>query len=199
MSKTAILIDGSNLHASCRALGFNMDYKKLLKAFEGHIFKSYYFTALPPENEQSTLRPMVDYIEFNGFTVIKKNWKEFNQSSTFICRECNTQNVLSSVKNKGNMDIEIAVIALEVAPFVSDILLFSGDGDFRFLVESLQRRYGTYVTVVSTIKSNPIMCADALRRQADAFIDLEEIRHKIERTDERRVFHKGFRDVSRSA
>ena len=192
----AILIDGSNLHAACRALGFNMDYKRLLAMFDDCIFKSYYFTALPPDTEQSTLRPMVDYLEFNGFTVIKKNWKEFNQSSTFTCRECSALNVFNSIKNKGNMDIEIAVVALEVAPYVTDVFFFSGDGDFRFLVESLQRRYGIFVTVFSTIKSNPVMCADALRRQADAFIDLADIRSQIERVDERpRGFHRGASHV----
>lgn len=193
--KAAILIDGSNLHASCRTLGFNMDYKRLLDTFPMPVFKAHYFTALPPETEQSTLRPMVDYIEFNGFTVIKKNWKEFNQSTTYVCRECNAANVFSSVKNKGNMDIEIAVIALELAPYVTDIFLFSGDGDFRFLVESLQRRYGIFVTVVSTIKSNPVMCADALRRQADQFIDLVDMREAVERIDERRGFHREKQNV----
>jgi uncharacterized LabA/DUF88 family protein len=184
---SALLIDGSNLHAATKALGFTIDYKRLIESFEGTIYKSFYFTALPPDNEQSTIRPMVDYIEFNGFTVIKKLLKEFDQTSTFRCESCGEQTTRNSVKIKGNMDVELAVIALEVAPHCSHIYLFTGDGDFRFLVETLQRRFGCYVTVVSTVKTKPMMCADILRRQADAFIDLADMREGIERKEVRRV------------
>lgn len=184
-SRTAmILIDGSNLHAACRALGFNVDYKKLLDSFEGTVVRAYYFTALPPESEQSTLRPMVDYLEFNGYTIITKTYKEFNQSNSFVCKECNAPNTLHSVKTKGNMDIELSVIAMEMASYCDDTVIFSGDGDFRFLVEALQRGYGHKVTVVSTIKTSPMLCADALRRQADTFIDLSDMREAIERTED---------------
>ena len=182
---SAILIDGSNLHASVTKLNFAIDYKKLLDTFGDRLYKAFYFTALPPESEQSTLQPLIDYIEFNGYTVIKKVWKEFNHSQSFICSECNKSNVLHSRKTKGNMDIEIAGIAYEIAPYIKNLYLFSGDGDFRFLVEAMQRRYGIHVTVVSTLKTVPIMCADILRRQADAFIDLDDMRDDVERTDER--------------
>ena len=83
-------------------------------------------------------------------------------------------------KVKGNMDIELAVDAMELAGHVDQIVLFSGDGDFRPLVEAVQRR-GVRVTVVSTISSQPPMVADELRRQADAFIDLVELQSKIVR------------------
>jgi NYN domain len=78
------------------------------------------------------------------------------------------------------MDIELAVDAMELAKHVDQIVLFSGDGDFRSLVEAVQRR-GVLVTVVSTISSHPPMIADELRRQADVFIDLAALRSKIER------------------
>lgn len=182
---SAILIDGSNLHASVTKLNFSIDYKKLLDTFGDRLYKAFYFTALPPESEQSTLQPLIDYIEFNGYTVIKKVWKEFNHSQSFVCQECNKPNVLHSRKTKGNMDTEIVGIAYEIAPYIKNLYLFSGDGDFRFLVEAMQRRYGLHVTVVSTLKTNPIMCADILRRQADAFIDLDDMRGDVERTDER--------------
>ena len=180
-SRTSIiLIDGSNLHAACQALGFSVDYKKLLESFEGTIHRAYYFTALPPATEQSTLRPMVDYLEFNGFTVIQKVWKEFVDKD-------------GKSRTKGNMDIEIAVHAYEQARYVDDTFLFSGDGDFRCLVESLQRNYGHKVTVISTIQSSPALCADALRRQADTFLDLADMREAIERTeDQRSVRRRNF-------
>lgn len=191
---TAILIDGSNLHAACNALGFSVDYKKLLDSFEGTIFKSYYFTALPSEGEYNSLQPMIDFMEFNGFTVIKKDTKEFTQTHRFVCTECKAANTQTSTKTKGNMDIEIAVIAKEIAPYVDNIILFSGDGDFRFLVEALQRSHGMFVTVVSTIKTNPKFCADDLRRQADEFIDLSDLRETVERTEDQASRRRQFLD-----
>ena len=83
-------------------------------------------------------------------------------------------------KIKGNMDIELTVDAMELAPRIDHIVIFSGDGDFRPLVESLQRQ-GVRVSVVSTIRSQPPMIADELRRQADNFIELEELRNVIGR------------------
>lgn len=167
---TAILIDGSNLHASNQALGFTTDYRKLLNYFDGHIIRAVYFTALPPKEEQSSLRPMVDYLEYNGWSVCQKETRKMLDPAT------------GQEKIKGNMDIEIAVMAMELAPYITDLVLFTGDGDFRFLIEALQRSYGIRVTVVSTIVSRPAMCADILRRQADVFIDLVDIQGEIKRT-----------------
>ena len=167
---TAILVDGSNLHATYEALGLtSVDFKRVLQHFEGTILHAGYFTALPPNTEQSTLRPMVDWLDFNGWTVYQKEWKEFFDPVT---RER---------KIKGNMDVEIAVIAKELAPYITHIVLFSGDGDFKFLVEAMQRAHRVHVTVVSSIKTRPAMCADSLRRQADTFIDLVDLHPHIGR------------------
>lgn len=167
----AILIDGSNAYAASRALGFFIDYKKLLQTFEGTVLKAYYFTALRSEEVESAVRPMVDYLQYNGWTCITKPTQEWTQDNGVI-------------KVKGNMDIEICQVANEIAPYVTDLFLFSGDGDFTFMVEALQRRHGLNVTVVSTIKTEPAMCADILRRQADNFIDLAELRDSIKRDDD---------------
>ena len=78
------------------------------------------------------------------------------------------------------MDIELAVDAMELAPHVDHIVLFSGDGDFRPLLESIQRQ-GVRVSVVSTIRSQPPMISDELRRQADNFIELQELKDVIGR------------------
>jgi uncharacterized LabA/DUF88 family protein len=171
---TSIFIDGSNLYASLKALGLSaIDYKKILSHFEGTIHKALYFTALPPKEEPSTLRPMVDYLEYNGWGVIQKETKQFKDP------------VSGLMKVKGNMDVEMTTLMLELAPYCSDIVLFSGDGDFRFVVETLQRRYGISVTVVSTIVSRPSMIADELRRQADKFIDIVDLHPSIKQAGDK--------------
>lgn len=165
---SAILVDGSNVYATVRALGFSIDYKKLLETFEMPYLKAYYFTALRAEEQISAVRPMVDFLQYNGWTCFTKPTQEWRQPD-------------GTVKIKGNMDLEIATIAFEVAPFVTDIHLFTGDGDFTFLVDALQRKYAVNVTVVSSIKTQPPMCADTLRRQADTFIDLVDMKEVVKR------------------
>ncbi len=164
----AILIDGSNLYASIHQLGLTIDYRKLRSYFGSNVVRAAYFTALPPADEPSDLRPMVDWLSYNGWVIYQKEIKVFTDPD-------------GKRKVKGNMDIEIAVVALELATHVTDLILFSGDGDFRFLVEALQRNYGVRVTVVSTIQSRPPMIADILRRQADTFIDLVDLHTHVGR------------------
>ncbi len=168
--RIGLFIDGSNLYAAARALGFDIDYKQLLKLFqhEGRLVRALYYTALLEDQEYSPIRPLVDWLDYNGYTMVTKPTKEFTDSA-------------GRRKIKGNMDIEIAIDALEMCDQLDHIVLFSGDGDFRRLVEALQRR-GTRVSVVSTVRSNPPMAADELRRQADVFIELGDLKEKIART-----------------
>jgi uncharacterized LabA/DUF88 family protein len=168
-SKIALFIDGANLYATAKTLGFDIDYRRLLKEFEsrGTLLRAFYYTAVVENQEFSSIRPLIDWLDYNGYTVVTKAAKEFFDAS-------------GRRKVKGNMDVELAVDAMEIAEHVDQIVLFSGDGDFRPLVEAVQRR-GVRVTVVSTISSNPPMLADELRRQADAFTDLLELRPKLGR------------------
>ena len=168
--RIALFIDGSNLYAAARALGFDIDYKQLLQIFqkEGRLVRALYYTALLEDQEYSPIRPLVDWLDYNGYTMVTKPTKEFTDSA-------------GRRKIKGNMDIEITIDALEMSDQLDHIVLFSGDGDFRRLVEALQRR-GTRVTVVSTVRSHPPMAADELRRQADVFIELEDLKEKIARS-----------------
>jgi len=83
-------------------------------------------------------------------------------------------------KIKGNMDIELAIDMMEMSDNLDHIMLFSGDGDFRRLIEAVQRK-GVRVTVVSTVKTSPPMVADELRRQADHFLDLQDLARMISR------------------
>jgi uncharacterized LabA/DUF88 family protein len=174
-NRIALFIDGANLHATAKTLGFDIDYKRLLKEFEsrGTLLRAFYYTAVIEDQEFSSIRPLIDWLDYNGYTVVTKATKEFIDAS-------------GRRKVKGNMDIELAVDAMEVAEHVDQIVLFSGDGDFRSLVEAVQRR-GARVTVVSTISSHPPMIADELRRQADVFTDLLELRSKIGRDPSERA------------
>jgi uncharacterized LabA/DUF88 family protein len=168
-NRIALFIDGANLHATAKTLGFDIDYKRLLKEFQSHgtLLRAFYYTAIVEDQEFSSIRPLIDWLDYNGYTVVTKATKEFIDAS-------------GRRKVKGNMDIELAVDAMEIAEHVDQIVVFSGDGDFRSLVEALQRR-GVRVTVVSTISSHPPMIADELRRQADVFTDLVELQSKLGR------------------
>jgi uncharacterized LabA/DUF88 family protein len=167
--KIALFIDGANLYATAKSLGFDIDYKRLLREFQsrGNLLRAFYYTAIIEDQEYSSIRPLIDWLDYNGYTVVTKATKEFVDQT-------------GRRKVKGNMDIELAVDAMELAPNIDHMVLFSGDGDFRSLVEAVQRR-GVRVTVVSTISSQPPMIADELRRQCDVFIDIVELQSKVGR------------------
>ncbi|NQV48017.1 MAG: NYN domain-containing protein [Rhodospirillaceae bacterium] len=171
--RIGLFIDGSNLYAAARALNFDIDYKQLLATFakEGRLIRALYYTALLEDQEYSPIRPLVDWLDYNGYTMVTKPAKEFTDSA-------------GRRKIKGNMDIEIAIDVMEMCDQLDHIVLFSGDGDFRRLLEAVQRR-GVRVSVVSTVKSNPPMVADELRRQADCFIEMTDIKDRICRSTSR--------------
>ena len=167
--KLALFIDGANLYATSKNLGFDIDYKKMLTWFQrqAYVVRAYYYTALIEDNEYSSIRPLIDWLDYNGYRVVTKPAKEFTDPS-------------GRRKIKGNMDIELAIDAMQLVDTVDHFVLFSGDGDFRSLVEALQRK-GRKVSVVSTLTSSPPMVSDDLRRQADHFIDIVTLRGEIGR------------------
>jgi len=167
--RTALFIDGSNLYASARSLGFDIDYKKLLSEFSSQVrlVRAFYYTALIEDQEYSPIRPLVDWLDYNGYTMVTKPTKEFTDAT-------------GRRKYKGNMDIELAIDMMELAEHIDHAVLFSGDGDFRRLIEAVQKR-GVRVTVVSTVKSQPPMIADELRRQADFFLELKDMEKNVGR------------------
>ncbi len=180
--KVALFIDGANLYSTAKAIGFDIDYKRLLTQFQqqGYLLRAYYYTALIEDQEYSSIRPLIDWLDYNGYKVVTKPVKEFVDSA-------------GRRKVKGNMDIELAVDAMQVVDQVDHVVLFSGDGDFRSLVEALQRR-GRKVSVVSTLQTQPPMIADDLRRQADHFIDLATLANKIGRDPSERPIRYTERD-----
>ena len=167
--KIALFIDGANLYSASKNLGFEIDYRKLLDCFQnrGYLLRAYYYTALIEDLEYCSIRPLIDWLDYNGYEVVTKPAKEFTDSQ-------------GRRKIKGNMDIELAIDAMEQSASVDHLVLFSGDGDLVTLVAALQRK-GRIVSVVSTISSQPSMIADNLRRQADYFIDLASLKAQIGR------------------
>lgn len=176
--RIALFIDGANLYAAARALAFDIDYKRLLELFgsKGRLIRAFYYTALMEDQEYSPLRPLVDWLDYNGYTMVTKPAKEYTDAT-------------GRRKVKGNMDIELAIDVMEMAQSLDHIVLFSGDGDFRRLVEAVQRR-GVRVSVVSTIRSTPPMIADELRRQADIFVELQDLAPQIMRAHNHQRDHQ---------
>lgn len=167
--RIALFIDGANLYATSRTLGFDIDYRRLLKEYQtkGYLVRAFYYTAMIEDQEYSSIRPLIDWLDYNGYAVVTKPVKEFTDA-------------MGRRKVKGNMDIELAIDAMELAPFINHMVLFSGDGDFRSLVQAMQRK-GVRVTVISTVATQPPMIADDLRRQADQFLDLVDLQSRIGR------------------
>ncbi len=167
--KVALFIDGANLYATSKAIGIDVDYRRLLSEFQSkaYLVRAYYYTALVEDQEYSSIRPLIDWLDYNGYCVVTKPAKEFTDSS-------------GRRKVKGNMDIELTVEALDMSQYYDHMFLFSGDGDFTALVSALQRR-GKKVTVVSTLTTQTPMIADDLRRQADHFVDIVELAKTVGR------------------
>ena len=172
--RIALFIDGANLYAAAKSLAFDIDYKRLLALFrsKGQLVRALYYTALAEEQEYSSIRPLIDWLDYNGYTMVTKPTKEYTDAA-------------GRRKIKGNMDIELAIDVMEMAQYLDHIVLFSGDGDFRRLVEAVQRK-GVRVTVVSTTRSVPPMVADELRRQADNFVELNDLAQSIMRVHHHR-------------
>jgi uncharacterized LabA/DUF88 family protein len=167
--KIALFIDGANLYAASRALGFDIDYRKMLQYFQkkGYLLRAYYYTALMEDQEFSSIRPLVDWLDYNGYKIVTKPAREFTDS-------------MGRKRIKGNMDIELVIDALQLSDTVDHYVLASGDGDFKSLVDALQKK-GRKVSVLSTVSSQPPMVSDELRRLADHFIDLATLKNDIGR------------------
>lgn len=168
--RIAIFIDGPKLYAMGQSLGFEIDFKRFLAVCKqnGRLVRALYYTAFSNEHEYCAIRPLVDWLDFNGFSTVTKAVKEFSDYN-------------GHRKIKRNMNIELAVDAMGLAINLDHIVIVSGDGNLRYLVEALQQM-GKRVSVMSTLATEPPMIADDLRRQADIFIDLANLEDEIART-----------------
>ena len=180
--RVALFIDGANLYSAAKGLAFDIDYRKLLEEFRkrGRLIRAYYYTALVEDQDFSPIRPLVDWLDYNGYTLVTKPAKEYTD-------------VNGRRRFKGDMDVELTVDLLQAAAFVDHAFLFSGDGDFLAAIEAVQRK-GMRVSVVSTIKSNPPMASDDIRRAADNFIDLTELSGLIGRPPRERDTRYDYAD-----
>lgn len=181
--RLALFIDGSNLYATAKALGFDIDYKRLLGFFRkrSRLVRAMYYTALMEDAEYSPIRPLIDWLDYNGYKVVTKPAKEFTDA-------------MGRRKIKGNMDIELAIDVMQLCENLDHIVLFSGDGDFRSLIAAVQAK-GRRTSVVSTLTTRPPMVADELRRQTDQFIDLAELKEEIGRDPAEREYRQRERPV----
>jgi len=167
--RIALFIDGANLYSSARGLGLEIDFRKLLDEFRkrGRLLRANYYTTILESDDHNPIKPLVDWLAYNGFNTIVKTAREYTD------RE-------GRRRVRGNMDVELATDMLEASAYLDHVILFSGNSDFRRVVEAVKAK-GVRVTVVSTIKSQPQMIGDELRREADVFIDLDELGDMIAR------------------
>ncbi len=181
--RLALFIDGANLYSAARSLGFDIDYKRPARSVrrQGPARPRLLLYGADGRSGVFADPPLIDWLDYNGYTLVTKPAKEFTDA-------------FGRRKIKGNMDIELAIDVMEMAPHLDHIVLFSGDGDFRRLVEAVQRK-GVRVTVVSTTRSQPPMVADELRRECDNFVELMDLAPSIARPqqanrDERQPVHQ---------
>lgn len=167
--RIGLFIDGANLFSTTKALDFDIDFKRLLDEFRkrGRLIRANYYTALLEQEDYNPLRPLVDWLDFNGFSVITKPAREYTDDH-------------GRRRIKGDMDIELAVDMIAAADYLDHIILFSGDGDFCRAVEATQSK-GARVSVVSSLKTSPPMISDDLRRKADEFIELASLQDLVGR------------------
>jgi uncharacterized LabA/DUF88 family protein len=182
-SRTALFIDGASLYATAKALGFDVDFKRLLGEFQtrGNLLRAYYYTAIIDDGNSSSNRPLIDWLDYNGYTVVTRTAKEFIETS-------------GRRRLKGDIDIDLAIDAMEIAEHIDQMVLFSGNGNLRSLVEAMQRR-GVRVTIISSISAQPSVIADELRRQADVFTDLIDLRSKVGRDPSERPAPRDARHI----
>ncbi len=183
--RVCVLIDGPSFFATHRALGFDVDFRKLLGHFEenAELHRAIYFTAVSEGDDYTPVKPLVDWLSYNGFRLVSKPLREFTEAS-------------GRRRTKGALTVEIAVEMLENSAFAEHLLLFSGDGELAYAVEAVQRR-GCRVTVVSSVKPEAMTVSDDLRRVADRFVDLADVKDIIFKRDITRLASDSMSSASR--
>lgn len=171
--RLALFIEGPALYAAARSIGLDIDYRRLLGFFRqrSYLVRTLYYTPVSENEEFVTVRPLIDWLEYNGFYVVTKPVKVY-------------VDVAGRRKTKGSLHVDMAVHALQLAENLDHLILASSAGGFSSLSAALQAK-GKRVSVLSTLKSGPAFVEDDLRRRADQFIELADIRTDIERISSR--------------
>lgn len=167
--RTALFIDGASLHHAARNLGFEVDFRSLRTLFEENtdFQRAYYYAAMPETDDYSPLKPLTDWLAYNGYYLITKPAREFTDGT-------------GRRRVKGNMDVELTADLLLQAPRLDHAVIISGDSDLRRAVEAAQG-LGTRVSVISSLRTSPPMIGDDLRRQTDTFIELADVAYYFTR------------------
>lgn len=97
--------NGTNLYGAAKGLKFDIDYERLLElcARKRTLVRAFYYIAVAEDQEFSPLRTLVDWVDYNGFSVGTKPLKEFTDAQ-------------GRHRAKGNMDIELAINVMKVWP-----------------------------------------------------------------------------------
>lgn len=158
-----MLIDGPSIYQICRSLDVEIDYQALRSIFAdaGYLVQARYYTTILNDQLYSPLRPLIDWLSYNGFIVVTRTMKAGQDSEQ--CRRLDHGIVVA-----------LAVDAIEISSRLDHVILFTGNGDFLRLVQLLQRRT-VRTTVVGTVNGPSSMSSDELRRQADTFVDLRAL------------------------
>ena len=173
--RVALFVDGQNFYVTQKVLSFEVDYKQLLTLFRSraHLIRAYYYTTLNEDLEFVSIKPLVDWLGYNGYSVVTKPARFFVDSS-------------GQKRARTSSLIDIAVEAMRIADSVDHIVLMTGDGELCSLVSALQDR-GKRVMVISTLESSSGLVSDDLRRRADQFVDLASLQPLIGRRSTRDI------------
>ncbi|MGX9687497.1 LabA-like NYN domain-containing protein [Deinococcus wulumuqiensis] len=164
MERIGLFIDGANVYAAAKRLGWNFDHRKILEHFAGMgaLYNAFYYTAVPAQIDDKQKR-FVDALTYMGYTVrtrpLRENTDEHGDTS-----------------RRASLDIELVTDLLTTESRYDVAVLLSGDGDFERPVEVLRAR-GKRVIVASI----PEMTSYELRNAADEYVDLASIREQVER------------------
>lgn len=167
--RIGLMIDGVNLNGVARALEFEIDFSNLRTLFakKGRLVFANYYTTILEGEDYSPVKPLIDWLDYNGFNVTSKVARHFTDAE-------------GRRKIKGSMNVEMAVDAVSMAQHIDHLVLFTGDGEMRAAVEAAQK-LGVRVSVCSSMKTTPTMASDDLRRQANSFIEFDDLRSEVSR------------------
>lgn len=167
MNRLSIFVDGNNMFYAQQKNGWFFDPKRVLEYFTSEknveLINAYWYTGLKDPQDQRGFR---DALISLGYTVRTKILKEYYDDTS------------GRYSQKANLDIEIVVDMFNTVEQYDRVILFSGDGDFERAIEQLRSK-NTHITVVSTEG----MIARELRNVTDRYIDLNNIRDRIEKAE----------------
>ena len=172
----AVFVDVANVFYAAKAAGVDIDYVTLLKTITANrdLIRAYAYTGLDPENENQ--KAFHNFLDRNNYKVVSKDVRKYGDG-----------------RFKANLDIELVVDLVRLAPKLDIAVVISGDGDFAPAIRAVQDM-GVRVEVVSFRANTSSDLIDV----ADQFIEITSIA-KVEAGGSRsgrRVAADGDEDLS---